>query len=119
MQNEDNPFDYETRKEMIQTVFAYESLKGKLLRIVSIPDDPDDDEWLRIVKKEAGRFDVGIGNNEWTNGIFERVGIPVVRIPYFKRDLYEGTKIRERIKRRESLDDVIPSYIDVYNLKKF
>ena len=29
VQNEDNPFDYETRKEMIQTVFAYESLKGK------------------------------------------------------------------------------------------
>ena len=111
VKNEENFLDFATRKKMLEKVFKEEGLEKRLLRIVAIPDVPDDDQWLKIVKKEIGTFDVSIGKNEWTNGIFENAGITVLRIPYYKRYLYEGTKIRSLMRNKKPFIQRLPLYL--------
>ena len=55
---QDNPWDYETRKKMIESLSARASLRGSSLKVVAIPDTPSDQDWLEDVKKLAGKFDV-------------------------------------------------------------
>lgn len=114
LNDEGNPFDFGTRKKMVETVFEKEGLSDRLLKIVPIPDVPDDDEWLQITLKAVGKSDIVIGNNEWTNGIFEKAGIPVLRIAYHKRHLYEGSKIRQLLQSRERWEDRVPYYLVRY-----
>lgn len=111
VQNLDNPFDFETRKKMIETVFAKEGLEDKLLQIIPIPDAHDDDEWLRLVLKAAGKFDISIGQNEWTNGILEKAGYNALRFPFYKRYVLEGKKIRERMRKGKEWKDRVPPYL--------
>lgn len=111
IRDSDNPFDFETRKKMIETVFEKESLEEKLLKVVPIPDVHDDDEWLKIVLEEAGKFDVNIGQNEWTNGILEKAGYKILRLPFYKRYIFEGKKIRSLMQKRREWKDRVPAYL--------
>lgn len=109
--NSDNPWSFEERKEVIEEVLKKEKLQDVVIKIIDIPDVPDDSEWLEIANKNVGRFNVIIGNNEWVNGIYEKVGIPVVRVDLFKRYLHEGTKIRKLMKEKKSWQSRVPPYL--------
>jgi nicotinamide-nucleotide adenylyltransferase len=98
---ENNPWDFETRKEMI------EALREESLEIVAIPDLFDDQRWgdqLLSVLSARGFVVaevVGVGNNDWTNRIFKAVGIDVYETGLYKRDELEGIKIRELMKKND------------------
>ena len=97
---ENNPWDYETRKKMIEKVMREPSLEGSSLQIVAIPDVHDDKKWGDLIKEiieQAGQQPyqvVGVGNNEWTNRIFRTINIEVYETGLYKRDELEGIKIR-------------------------
>ena len=97
---ENNPWDYETRKKMIEKVMREPSLEGSSLQIVAIPDVHDDKKWGVLIKEiieQAGQQPyqvVGVGNNEWTNRIFRAINIEVYETGLYKRDELEGIKIR-------------------------
>lgn len=109
--NKNNPYSYEKRLEMVRKFIKEEALENKILKIVPIPDVPDDSEWLKITLKNTGKFDVSFGNNDWVNGIFKANGIKVIEVPFYKRYLLEGTKIRELIKSGKPWQDRVPSFI--------
>lgn len=97
MQDEKNPFTFEERREKIQEALSQTAYGGRIAAVVPLDDNPDDDVWLRELLRKAGPLDVVYGNNEWPNGIFEKAGYTVVRVPLYKRHIYEGTKIRKRM----------------------
>lgn len=107
----DNPFSYAERKRMVSLFLEKEEIGDKVLKIFPSPDIPDDNAWLKDVLGKAGKFDVVVGDNEWVNNIFEKAGYTVLRIGHFKRNLYEGEKIRELFDRDAGWKDRIPSYI--------
>lgn len=109
--NSDNPWSFEERKRVVEEVLKKEKLEDKVIRIVDIPDVPEDSEWLRIANSKVGEFDVVIGGNEWVNGIYESTGIPVVRVDFFKRYLHEGRKIRKLMKEKKSWQSRVPPYL--------
>lgn len=109
--NEDNPLSYRTRRSMILRVFEKEGLQERLLKIVPIPDVPDDDEWLRITQKRVGSFAVSIGNNGWVNGIFRKASIPVIEVPHLRKSYYKGTTIRTLVKKGKSWESRVPRYV--------
>lgn len=94
---ENNPWDYETRKEMVRMV-------DKNVEIVALPDVYDDTKWgnqiLSLLQQHglAKSEVVGVGNNDWTNRIFRAIGIDVYETGLYKRDELEGIKIRELMK---------------------
>lgn len=109
--NEENPLSYKTRVVMLKKVLSEQGWEDKVRKIVPSIDHLSDNIWLEKLLYQTGRLDVEIGNNNWTNDIFENAGFEVVRIPYFKRDLYEGTKIRRLIKSGGYWQARVPGYL--------
>lgn len=109
--DKDNFLIYEVREKMIEKVITEEGLRGNVSRIVPLKDFHNDKLWLENSLKQAGRIDVVIGNNEWTNGIFERAGYPVLRLGFYKRYLYEGAKIRKLMSQKKRWQDRVPAYL--------
>jgi len=109
--DQNNIFTYEERKTMIDLFVLEERLKKRIIKIVPIPDVPDDNEWFRIVCERAGKVDVFFGNNEWVNDIFKSSGIPTHTISYLDRANLNGKKIRELMKNNKKWDDRVANYI--------
>lgn len=111
IKNKDNPYSVKTRKKFITDFIAQADIQDKVLKIVEIPDVPDDNEWYKIATQLAGPIDIVIGDNEWVNGIYETHRTPVLRVGYFKRDILKGTKIRQNIREEKPWKDRVPKYL--------
>ena len=109
--DKDNFLSYEDRKKMLNIVIREEGFEEKVAGVVPLKDFHNDKLWLENALKKAGKVDVVIGNNEWTNGIFDRDGYPVLRLGFYKRYLYEGAKIRKLMSQKKRWEDRVPSYI--------
>lgn len=109
--NEDNPFSHKEREKYITQALKKYKLYKKISAIIPLNDYPDDKVWLKEVEESVGAFDVAFGDNEWTNSILEEAGHKVVRVPLYKREIYEGTKIRREMKRSENPDAVLEKYL--------
>ncbi len=109
--DEDNLFTYEERKEMIETVLKKEKLQTFVTRIIPLNDYYDDERWFRHTIQKTGKTNLIIGNNEWTNDIFEKRGYTILRVSFFKRYLYEGEKIRGLISNGKQWNDRVPDYL--------
>lgn len=96
---------------MVQKFIQNEGIQDQVAKAVPIPDVFDDDKWFAITVKNAGKFDVSFGNNDWVNGIFKNKGIQIVRVPYYKRFLLEGARIRELMQAGKEWRDRIPSFL--------
>lgn len=96
---------------MVQKFVKEESLKDKIIKIAPIPDVFDDDKWFEITVGNAGKFDVSFGNNDWVNRIFKNKGIQIVRVPYYKRFLLEGERIRELMRSGKEWQDRVPAFL--------
>lgn len=94
----DNPWDYETRKKMVEVVRRGLGLQGESLKVVALPDYPSDEEWIKETVECVGAFDVVVSNNEWTLSVFREAGYPVLASGLYRRDELEGKKIREMMR---------------------
>jgi len=109
--DENNPYSYELRKKMVEEFIHQEGIGDRVLRIIPSNDTPSDDDWLEQTLAAAPNVDIVIGNNDWTNGIFEKAGFEVLYVPYYKRELYEGWRIRKLMKEGKNWENRVPSYI--------
>jgi len=117
MSDENNPIDFETRKKVIKAVAYKEKIFGdRLIKIVPLDDFFDDKKWLKNLEKQVGKFDLAFGNNDWTNNILKKAGYKVLKVDYYKRDLFEGWRIRKLIKEGKKWQDRVPSYL-ISNIK--
>jgi pantetheine-phosphate adenylyltransferase len=114
--DENNPIDFETRKKTIKAVAYKEKFEDKLIKTISLDDFFDDKKWLENLKKQVGKFDLSLGNNDWTNKILKKAGYKVMKVDYFKRSLYEGWRIRKLIKEGKDWQDRVPKYL-ISNIK--
>ncbi len=115
----DNPLSYKIRTDMLRKMIEHEHLEDKVLKIVPSPDDTSDEAWLKLLFKHTGKFDIEIGNNDWTNDILEANGIKVLRIPYYKRDIYQGIFIRNLFKEGKNWQTRVPYYLVKFVEKNF
>lgn len=106
---ENNPWSYEERKEMIESVIKGTDLlpgeSRKVAEIIPVPDFPGDDEWAEYVLKELAKLGVKkeevvcVSNNEWTNNVMENAGMNAHESGLYNRDELEGVKIREMMRK--------------------
>jgi len=94
---ENNPWDFEMRKAMIESL----DLQGDSLKVVALPDYPDDEVWLKEVKERVGNFNVVVSNNEWVLSIMQKAGYKTVETGLFNREELEGVKIRQLMKDQD------------------
>ncbi len=99
----DNPFSVGEREVTLKQKLAEKKLGQHIAQIVQLDDDPSDEVWLKNIIKQTGPIDVVIGNNERVKRILENAEYKVQEIPFYKRHIYEGKKIREEMRRRNKL----------------
>ncbi|OGH12269.1 MAG: hypothetical protein A2857_00690 [Candidatus Levybacteria bacterium RIFCSPHIGHO2_01_FULL_36_15] len=108
----DNPFTYPQRKKILEIYIENEDMENKIVKIFPLPDNPSDDVWVRNAVKKAGRIDVIISNNELNvNRFFEKAGFKVLRFPFYKRNIYEGKKIRDLARHGKRWDKRVPNVL--------
>jgi len=96
-----NPWDYETRRRMVEEVVRENGWDRKLQAVWAVPDVYDDEKWGRGILESLREEGVmpgevlAVGNNEWTNRILKARGITVYESGLYKREELEGVKIRE------------------------
>lgn len=101
--NYDNPFPVAERIQMVHEVIKKEHLEKFVKKIVLLDDYNHDEKWLTETLKKTGKVDIVVGNNDWVNRIFKQAGYQTHMIPYYKREIYEGTRIREAMRKRAEL----------------
>lgn len=115
--NSDNPWSYQKRRKMLELFIQKEVLQSRIIKIVPLPDHPDDNVWLKETLKKCGSIGVVIGNNDWVEGIFKGANLPVVRINHYKRILFEGYKIRKLMMQGKKWENRVPKILRPLLLK--
>ena len=96
-----NPFTTGERIEMIWRTLKAEGLLDKCI-IAVVPDtDSCHSLWVAMIKLYCPRFDVAFTNDPLSYRLLEEAGIKVRKIPFFKREIYNATRIRELMIRGE------------------
>ncbi len=107
----DNPLDWKTREKILKSVFYKEGFGSRILKYIPLDDFFNDEKWLTNVKSKVGSFDLIVGNNDWVNRIMKKGGYKVLRVPYYKRYLYEGEKIRKLLVEGGNWQERVPAYL--------
>jgi len=94
-----NPFTAGERVMMVATALREFDLPTY---VVPIEDLDRNAVWVSHVRSMSPSFDVAYSNNPLVVRLFEEAGVEVRQSPMFRREVLEGTEIRERM---ESGDD--------------
>ncbi|MDB2242373.1 nicotinamide-nucleotide adenylyltransferase [Halorubrum ezzemoulense] len=106
-----NPFTAGERVMMVTK--AVEELDATTY-VVPIEDLDRNSVWVSHVQSMTPRFDVAYSNNPLVVRLFEEAGVEVRQSPMFRRDVLEGTELRERMIRGREWADLVPdSVVDV------
>ncbi len=101
---QENPFTASERRDMIER-----SLKTfNRYEIIDIPDINNDQIWVSHVKRISPKFDVVYTNAEHERELFGEAGFDVEVPPFYSRDMYSGTRIRNRIALDERWTQLVP-----------
>ncbi len=111
-----NPFSASERTRMINGQLKANGL-AKKCAIVSVTDVNDNEKWVAHVDSSVPAYDVVYSNNPLVKRLMGEKGKAVRAIPFFRRALYDATKIRGRMKAGERWQDRVPRKVLVL-LKK-
>jgi len=101
-----NPFSAEERKEMIISSIN-DSIKERI-SIYFIPDFDNHIKWIEKIDTIVPKFDIVFSNDELTKHLYSKRSVKVIPIPFLKRDVLSGTKIRDLITSDQKWDDLVP-----------
>jgi len=106
---EKNPFDYKTRKKMIESLIP--QLKSQI-ETFEIPDIDNDEEWVKYVQQIVGDFDIVYSGNDHVIKLFSKENI------FTKKQIFNvninATKIREMIKNGNDYSKYLTN--DIYKI---
>jgi len=102
-----NPFDLETRINMINAAIADARMHAARIRIMAIPDLTDDKAWFRYVMKHSPGIEIVFSDNPWVTGIFVKEGIPTQMFD-FGREHITATNVRRLIREGRDWPRLVP-----------
>ncbi len=76
--------------------------------VVPIEDINRNSVWVSHVKSMSPAFDVAYSNNPLVVRLFTEAGVEVRQSPMFRREVLEGTELRERIIHDRSWRQLVP-----------
>ncbi|WP_144920797.1 nicotinamide-nucleotide adenylyltransferase [Halorubrum salsamenti] len=79
--------------------------------VVPIEDLDRNSVWVSHVQSMTPRFDVAYSNNPLVVRLFEEAGVEVRQSPMFRRDVLEGTELRERMIHGRDWTDLVPDAV--------
>jgi len=101
-----DPFSAEERKEMILSSID-DSMKDKI-SIYFIPDFDNHVKWIEKIDTIIPKFEIVFSNDELTKHLYSTRSVQVIPIPFLKRDVLSGTKIRDLVINDQKWDNLVP-----------
>ena len=103
-----NPFTLSERVEMIWRVVKVRKLTSRVI-IVGVPDtDEQHSMWVSLIRSYVPRFKRAYTNDPLSRLLLREGGVDVRNIPFFKRDEYEATRIRQLMINGGEWEKVVP-----------
>lgn len=103
-----NPFTLSERVEMVWRVIKSRNLTSRVL-ILGLPDtDEQHSMWVSLIKSYIPKFDRAYTNDPLSYVLFREAGIEVSNIPFFERNKYEATKIRQLMIKGDNWEELVP-----------
>lgn len=109
----ENPLTAGERYEIIRSYLINKGLWDRAI-IVTIPDIAENAVWPLRVIEYTPSFDRVYTGNRLVKMLFERTGVEVVEVEFYKRELYQGKIIREKILKGEPWEIYIPDIVLKY-----
>lgn len=104
LDNDNNPCPLWFREERLWNGVRKRGIEQYVEGIVYLNDYVSDEFWFKETLRKTGDIDVVIGNNDIVNRIFQGGGIKTQGVPYIDRNRFQGTVIRQDLRREVSYE---------------
>ncbi len=109
--NGNNPFTAGERLVMIRNALEEAKVDYSKLWIVPVPDVHLHMLWVSALEGYTPKFNVVFSNEPLTQRLFMEKGYPVKNIPFFDRQQYMSTIVREKMLKDESWTELVPKSV--------
>lgn len=109
-----NPFTAGERVTMIRLALDEAKIDAAKYYLIPIRDLRIHDLWVPHLVSQTPRFEVVFSNEPITSRLFKEAGYRVEPIPFFDRETYSSTEIRERVVRGDSWEKLVPDSVAAY-----
>jgi nicotinamide-nucleotide adenylyltransferase len=106
--SEKNPFTAGERVEMIRAALIEADVDPGKYLIIPVRDVHIHATWAAFIASQVPRFNVVFTNEPLTSRLFKELGYKVEPIPFFDRDDYSATEIRQRILTEKDWKSLVP-----------
>ena len=109
-----NPFTAGERVAMIRLALDEVRIEAAKYYLIPVRDLRIHDLWVPYLVSQAPRFEVVFSNEPVTSRLFKEAGYRVEPIPFYDRETYSATEIRERVVRGDSWEKLVPASVAAY-----
>jgi nicotinamide-nucleotide adenylyltransferase len=109
-----NPFTAGERVTMIRLALDEVKIEPSKYYLVPVRDLRIHDLWVSHLVSQTPRFEVVFSNEPVTSRLFKEAGFRVEPIPFYDRETYSSTEIRERVVNGESWEKLVPASVAAY-----
>ena len=106
----ENPFTAKERAGMIRGQLRAAGLARKCA-VVQVTDINDNGRWAAHVDASVPRYNVVYSNNALVKRLMGKAGKKVLAIPFFRKERFNATKIRARMKKCLMWQDRVPKKV--------
>jgi nicotinamide-nucleotide adenylyltransferase len=109
-----NPFTAGERVTMIRLALDEAKIDADTYFLIPVRDLRIHDLWVPHLVSQTPRFEVVFSNEPVTSRLFKEAGFRVEPIPFYDRDKYSSTEIRERVVNGNSWEELVPHSVALY-----
>jgi nicotinamide-nucleotide adenylyltransferase len=109
-----NPFTAGERVTMVRLALDEAKMDADKYFLIPIRDLRIHDLWVPHLVSQTPRFEVVFSNEPVTSRLFKEAGFRVEPIPFYSRDTYSSTEIRERVVQGKSWEELVPHSVAAY-----
>jgi nicotinamide-nucleotide adenylyltransferase len=103
-----NPFTAGERVTMVRLAMDEANIDASKYFLIPIRDLRIHDLWVPHLVSQTPRFEIVFSNEPVTSRLFKESGFRVEPIPFYDREQYSATEIRERIVKGSDWEKLVP-----------
>ena len=109
-----NPFTAGERVTMIRLALEEVKIDAANYFLIPVRDLRIHDLWVPHLVSQTPRFEVVFSNEPVTSRLFKEAGFRVEPLPFYDRETYSSTEIRQRVVQGKSWEALVPSSVAQY-----
>lgn len=110
----ENPFTAGERITMIRLALKEAAIDPALYTVTPLPDAEFHKVWVAHLLSQTPDFQVAFTNEPLTARLLKEAGVPIERIPFYHREIYSATEVRDRMLNGLDWTTLLPASIVAY-----